>query len=492
MSLRQFTIGSASMASVSILRMLTQLFIIPALARFLTATDYGIVAIAMPFVLFGMMFADAGISGSLIRTSSRNVAEWSTSFWLTIMLGSGLSLALVGVGYLISLFLNEPPLFPIIAALSSIVFFQAIATVPGASLQQHNKFTIIAGVEITSMFLSLAGTYVAATHGWGAWSLVVQQIIQFATRFILTLIFSPFRPHAVFQISAIRDHLLFGRNMLGNSFVTFMRQSLTNTIIGKQLGTAPVGIFTMGALFSDLPNRVVSGPIQQVIYPRMAQMRDDPAAIRLLFLFLTRLIAILIFPAVGMLAVAHKPVFTLLLSEKWQQSGLIFMILAPAAAVQTVIAMKGTIAMALGRTDIMMRQSWELSILALVLLFCAVSFGIEAVAVAATLAAVLYAPRALLQITRLINLPVRDFIGVITVPAITTIAGITLYAIITAILPLTNWEAFAVAFFIGLTALMAAFFVQFWSIRQEMEIVKYSLEHGTPPPAPSPAQMAEA
>ena len=76
------------MSSVNLLRLLAQFLVVPALARFLSPTDYGMVGLAMPFTIFAMIIADAGVGLSLVRTP---VAKrvWSTCFWLSAILGFG-------------------------------------------------------------------------------------------------------------------------------------------------------------------------------------------------------------------------------------------------------------------------------------------------------------------------------------------------------------------------------------------------------------------
>ena len=429
MSLRQIAIGSAAMSSSTILRMLFQIFIIPVLARYLTPHDYGIVAIAMPFVMFAMMFSDAGISASLIRSTAHthNDTEWSTSFWLTAGLGAALAIAISICGYAAALFLNEPSLGPIIAALSLIIVFQSSSTVPGAKLQQTGQFTQVALIEITSMIISLTITVIAAMHGAGAWALVIQQITQFLPRVTLTMIASPFKPKMLFDMTSIKDHLHFGKHMLGMNIINYARITLVNTLTGKFQGTANVGMYAMANLFSELPNRVVSGPVQNVIYPRMAGLKDQADSIRTLYLFITRLLAIAIIPGLGVLAAAHTPVFTFVLSEKWAFAGFIFMILTPAAMIQTVTALRSTIAMAHGRTDILMRQSIEQVALNLIVFAATVHFGIEWVAAGISVVALGYIPRSLKQIFRLIDLKPIDYIGVLIVPVLMMIAAILCY-----------------------------------------------------------------
>jgi PST family polysaccharide transporter len=472
MSLRQITISSAAMSSVSVLRMLTQLIVVPVLSHYLLPADYGVVAIAMPFVVFSMMFSDAGISASLICTSSKDADEWSTSFWLTVLLGAGLAVIISLLGCFFAFFLSEPILAPVVAALSLTVLLQSIATVPGASLQQAHKFTYIAGIEIISMFASLAAAYFIAVQGGGVWALVAQQIVQFSTKLSLTLFFAPFRPHFLFKIHKIKDHLIFGRNLLGSNFINFLRQSLSNLVTGKILGTGAVGILAMAGLFSDIPNRIISGPIQVVLYPHFSNLKHDMPAVRALFLFLSRIIAVLLVPTIGMLAVAHAPVFKLLLSEKWGQAGYVFMLLSPSACLMTITALRFTVAMALGKTSILIRQSIVGSTISIFFLLTSVYFGVEWVAIASTITTFVYTPWSLMQIFPLMSLPVKDYLKVIFQPIIYTLFSIIAYSLLIHSADLNDWVKFGMAVFFGMLALGASILFQIGSLRRELPSVQ--------------------
>jgi Polysaccharide biosynthesis protein len=65
-SLRRFVINTSAMSSVNVLRLLAQFFAVPILSRLLSPADYGVVGMAMPFMLFAMMIADAGVGMSLV------------------------------------------------------------------------------------------------------------------------------------------------------------------------------------------------------------------------------------------------------------------------------------------------------------------------------------------------------------------------------------------------------------------------------------------
>ena len=122
---------------------------------------------------------------------------------------------------------------------------------------------------------------------------------------------------------------------------------------------------------------MIPGPLQDLLYARLAKMKDDQAAVGRAFFAVTRGLAIIVFPTVGMVAAAHQAVFDLLLSTRWESAGYLFMIVAPAFALQVVSAIGGTVRMVLGRTDIMLRTTVEVGVIRLITLLMAVCFGLD-------------------------------------------------------------------------------------------------------------------
>jgi polysaccharide transporter, PST family len=423
-SIRKALLDTAAMAFVNVFRLLAQFIAVPVLSRILSPSDYGVVAMAMPFVLFAMMIADSGIGMSLVRTPPSEWHMWSTCFWLSIMLGTGLAATMLALAPLFSHAFAEPRLGPIVMALALVVFVQSIGSIPGAALQQELKFKIMAGIEITAVVVSITVAVVVALHGGGAWALVLQQLSSYTVRVALTLWCSPFRPQRIFDPRSVSEHLTFGRDILSVNMIGFFTRSMDNLVIGKVLLAAAVGVYSMAFQFARLPMMLVSGPLQYVFYSRLSLVKDDQRAIRRTFLVLTRILATLIFPTMGMIAAAWHPVFTLLLSAKWGASGRIFMIVATATSLQAVTAICGTIRMVLGRTDYQLRITLEAGAIWLVTLLTTVGFGLDWLAFASSALAVLYTPRMLTMTLPLIDCRTGEYMRAFMVPALATLACI--------------------------------------------------------------------
>jgi PST family polysaccharide transporter len=428
MSLRKTLIHTATLSAVNVLRVLVQFFAIPILARFLAPADYGIVGIAMPFVLFAMMLADAGIGMSLVRTSANERVVWSTCFWLSVALGATLAGVMCAAAPLTAHVYHEPRLTAIVMTLALIVLAQSVSAIPGAMLQQAQKFRAMAIAEVTAMACGVGTAVAVALAGGGAWALVDQQLAFYSVRLTLTWMTSGFTPQMVFDWDSAKEHIQFGRDVLSVNVLSFATRSLDNLVIGKALSAAAVGVYSMAFQFARIPMMLVSGPLQYVLYGQLsAAHHKDKAVIRSNFVVITQVLAVMIFPPVGIVAVAHAPVFDMLLSQKWASAGHVFMLVAPACALQAVASLCGTMLLVLGRADIRLKTTVESGIIWVICLVAAVRFGIDTVAVIYDVLACLYLPRSLSFVLPLIECSVSSYCRAIGVPILITLIASGLY-----------------------------------------------------------------
>lgn len=463
------------MSSVSVLRLLSQFLVIPILSRLLSPTDYGLMAIAMPFVLFTMVFADAGVGRSIIRTPASQKDEWSTCFWLSVLLGLVLGIIMIVLGPIASAIFGEKDLSPIIMSLSLVIFAQSISTVPGAALQQHHRFKTIAAIELTSLFSGIAAAVGIALAGGGAWALAGQQIVLYLVRCALSFWYTPFKPIRVFELKIVRDHLIFGRDVIGVALVQLTIRSLDGLIIGKALGSAMLGFYSMAFQFARLPVMLVTGPLQYVMYAQLAQIRNNVAGIGHIFLLMSRIIASVVFPVVGMVAVAHQPIFTWLLSEKWAFSGEIYMIVAASCSLQAITGIGNIVMMALGRTDRQFRITAEFASLWLVSLFFMVSYGITISALTYSVVVILYAPRLLSLLLPLINCSFASYFRALRVAIATALSCAGVYLALNYEWEIAQWAQITIAAVLAFTGIVIGLLLQRRLLLSEIALCRQAL-----------------
>jgi PST family polysaccharide transporter len=135
-------------------------------------------------------------------------------------------------------------------------------------------------------------------------------------------------------------------------------------------------------------------------------------------------------PAVGLVALATEPTFTLLLSKKWGQAAPVFTLIAPAAALQPVTAIVGTFLMALGRTDIQIRLAAQFAALWIAGLMISVWYGIAAVATTYSILALLFSAWSLRICLPVVNCSLTAYARLFVWPMALTICAMLAYRVL--------------------------------------------------------------
>lgn len=445
MALKKLLTGTALISSVNVLRLVVQFVSLPLLARLLTPEDYGVVAMAMPIVLFVMLFADSGLGTSLVRETLDDLTPWHSCFWLTSALGAGFCLFLAALAPAVSFWMDEPTLAAVMASLATVIFLQSLTLIPGAALQQQGMFARIAIAEIVGIIASVGFAIWAAVNGLGVWALVGQQITLYAVRLVLNVVFSPYRPRFVFKWSSAKAHVVFGWTLFASNVVGFGSRSIENIVIGRFRGAADLGVYGMAFQFARLPWMIVTGPLQYVLYPLVAGAQSDPAKLRAQALLASKVLAILLLTPMALIGAASVPIFDILLSEKWREAAHVFAIIIPAAAIQPVTGIIGTFVLAIGRPDIQLKLTTQSTILWMACLFGSVWFGLTAIAVAFTVSTLVFSLWSLRVMLPLVGCSFRDYAKAVGAQIVIAMVAAAAYGGITQTWPMSDGDSLLLA-----------------------------------------------
>lgn len=470
MSIKKVLTGAGSISVANSIRIAVQFFAFPVMARLLSPTEYGLAAMAMPIILLVMTIADSGLAASLVRVDPKNSSEWHSCFWLSFGLGCGFALILSLASPLIAMLLEQPRLAEIIPALGTILPLQMLAVVPSAALQRQGRFGRIASVEIFSIFASVSLAVLSASYGAGVWALVLQQVIYFFLRTAGTFIISDYSPRFKFNISNIKSHMKFGRSILLTNMINFGSRTSESSIIGRSLGPEILGIYAMAFQFARMPSMLITGPLNYVLYPQISRIRHDPAGVKSMFILTTKVLALLFFPAIAVAAAANGPIFHLLLSDKWSRAGLIFMLVAPATAIQCVSNSINVFLMAMGRTDIQVRLATLTAGLWMAAMCASIWFGIEIVAISYSVCILVMFVWTLRQALPILNCTVELYLRCLHGPLLVATLDTLLYYFGSSQLPNLYLSQIGLAAAIVIGSLLASFVIQRVELKRQFHM----------------------
>lgn len=417
MALKRIAFGAATLSAARVFQLASSFIAVPFLARMLTPTDFGLVAMAMSVVLFFTYVGDAGLGRSLVRVDATDRDAWSSAFWAIVLMTAGLGLIVLLLAWPAAAFFNEPRLVPIMATLALAPVIMGWVDIPAASLLQKEKFHWLAAAEFSAALAGIVVALMVALEGGGAWALVWQHLTQRIVKGIVVHFASGFRPRFVLKIDKLAEHGRFAADTIGWSVMMFISRQADTLIVGKFLGAATLGLYNVAMRVMQLPVSIFGGSLNSAIYPRLVKFKDNTPALRELVLVATAAQAMFVFPPVAAVAAASDAFFTLLLSDRWTGAGEIFTLLAGAAAIQTVIGISHSVLQAVGRTGARLRMTVEFAILWAVAAIILAQFGVQAVALGLTVVTLLYLPRQLQLYLAPMDCSMMDFVRVLAGPA---------------------------------------------------------------------------
>lgn len=478
MALKRIAFGVATLSAARVVQLASSFVAIPFLARMLTPVDFGLAALALSMVMFFTMIGDAGLGRSLVRVDANDTEAWSSAFWASVLLMTALSGLFFLISWPAAAFFNEPRLVPIMMVLSLAPLLMGLAEIPAASLLQKEKFQWLAGAEFAAAIAGIVVALVIAFQGGGAWALVWQHLTQRIVKGVVVQLASRLYPRLVLNVGKLKEHMRFMLDTAAWSMTMFVNRQADTLVVGKFLGAATLGLYNVAVRIMQLPVSILGGSLHSAVYPRFVQLREDNKALRELVLFTTMAQAVFVFPPIAAVAAASHAFFTLLLSERWQASGEIFTLLAAAGAIQTIVAINGSLLQAIGRTGARLRLTVEYAILWTISALATAPFGIHAVALGCTVTTLLYLPRLLHLYLRPIECSPLDFLRVLAAPTLAAIALFVGHRLLMNTIEVGLWTEIAIVILETIVAYAALVLFQRREIMGQLRSVRALLSPG--------------
>ena len=318
------------------------------LARLLSPSDYGLIAMVASITAFAGLFRDLGLSWAAIQTKNLTRAQQSNLFWLNVSMGTMLTAIMAIASPLVAWFYGQPELLPVTLASSIGFLISSIGSQHSALLVRNMQLGRQAVAGISGALVSLGITICLAINDWAYWSLVWGGLAGMTTTTFLLVSLSPFRVGLPSRGTGMREMLNLGANVTAFDFVNYFHRNLDNLLIGKSCGTNALGLYNRAYSLLMFPINNIRGPINTVGFPALSRLQDRPQDFRHYYLQMVRLVALASMPFTAFLFVTAKPVIEIILGAQWTGAAPIFAILSTVGFVQPTITLWGIVVLSRG------------------------------------------------------------------------------------------------------------------------------------------------
>lgn len=287
------------------------------LARILSPSDYGTVAIITVFVNLANVIIDGGLNTALIQKKDTDSLDYSTIFFSSILLSIVLYALLYVTSPWIAEFYDIPELVDMIRILGVILVFEAVNSIQRAYV---SKMMLFRKLFYSSFFAFLVsgslGIYMAL-NDYGVWALISQQMTCVLVTIIIMWFTIKWRPILAFSFERFKKLFDYGWKIFGLNFITTLYLNIRSLIIGKFYSPADLAFFERGHTLSSMVVQNINTSLQTILFPVLSNSQNDKVRIKSLVRRSTGMACLLIFPAlIGLISIA-KPLVLLILTEKW-------------------------------------------------------------------------------------------------------------------------------------------------------------------------------
>lgn len=287
------------------------------LARLLSPSDYGAIALLNVFILISNVFIQQGFTSALIQRQDVKEADYSSVFIVSFIVAIICYIILFLLAPYIAIFYNLPILKDILRTLSLILFVGSYNSIQIAKISKGFRFKQLFYSSLIGIIISGTISIICAYCGLGIWTLVLQQLLN---QIIITIVLyfeTKWIPRLYFEFTRIRILFSFGSKLLLSSLLDVTYNNIYNLVIGKVYSSHLLGYYNRADQFPNVIVSNINGSIQSVIFPALSELQNNKIQMKFIVRKAMMMSAYIIFPLMmGLSAIAH-PLVILLLTDKW-------------------------------------------------------------------------------------------------------------------------------------------------------------------------------
>ncbi len=351
-----------------------QLILSIIIARLLLPSDYGLVAMVLIFMAISQSLVDSGFTNALIQKQNRTEIDFSTIFHFSNLASLSLYAVLYFCATPISKFYNTPELVPIMRLFGLNLIIQGLSIIQLAKLIIELRFKDRAKISLCAVLVSGICGIAMAYNNFGPYALIGQIIIMNTVMTIGLWIMKPWKPMMVFSTSSFKILFKFSSKIMIGGLLHSVYTNIYSLIVGKVYDSAALGIYTKANNLSKMPSQQIANIIDQVSYPVLCGLQNDPILLKVTFLKYLRLASFIVTPIMVLLCCLAKPTVIILLGAKWESMIIFLQVLSLSYILEPVQKLNWQLLNVYGRSDLSLKSEIIKKTVSIGLLFVAVQF----------------------------------------------------------------------------------------------------------------------
>lgn len=290
------------------------------LARLLTPTDYGTVAMISIFTAVSNVLVESGFGGALVQKKNSDDLDFNSVFYAQLALAAFFYILLFAFSRRIAGFYKVPELAMILRVSALSLFTHALSAVQLAELKKKMLFHLSFRISLIGVFVHMLVGVTLAYFGYGPWALVWSNAAARVSTAIARWRFIAWHPKLMFSFNSLKGLFSYGGKITASSLISQGYSKLYGLMVGKIYSRADLAYVNKGYHIPHLVMDIVNGSLGRVAFPALVQMQNDRARLRDGMRRMMQCSTFVVFPLMTIAAVTAPSSIILTYGDQWGES----------------------------------------------------------------------------------------------------------------------------------------------------------------------------
>lgn len=326
------------------------------LARILVPEDFGIVAMASIVVGFADIIFDLGVNIAVIQKNEPSQAFYDTAWTVKILQTLCVGLVLVAIAPATADYYSDARVTAVIQVMALSLFLGSFENVGIIIFQKQLDFVSDVKFVFVKRIVGFVCTIMLTLILESYWGMVLGALCGRTASVVVSFVVHPMRPR--FSLEHFSEIFSISQWVLVKNISQYLDRTLHIIIVGGIAKADVTGGYTLANEISGIPGNDLLAPINRVLFPAFARVRDDFSELSKLLISAQGVQVIVTLPACVGFALTANEFVPLALGEKWLFIIPFIQILALSNIIQAVNSSANYVLMVIGQIRILALASW--------------------------------------------------------------------------------------------------------------------------------------
>lgn len=321
------------------------------LARLLTPSDFGIVAIATSVLSVIMSLTEMSLEHALIQRQHLTREHVDTAWTMALIRSVAIVIFFALLSWPLAVAFSDNRLIPVFIVASIGGVFAGFYNPRIWLATKEMRFGPLLTVQLSQKAAGLTLSVVLAILFQNYWAIIIGNAVGAAFASGLSYRLEPYRPRL--SLAYAKEIWGFSSWMFFGQFFETLNWRFDQLFLGLVLPKSMLGIYSVSDTLAAMPSRETAAPLRQALFPGMSVINGDPARLRRSYLRAQSAIGLLTLPAGVGLALVAEPAVRVALGDSWMAAVPFVQLFALSYACSALNVGMQPMAMALGHTKIL-------------------------------------------------------------------------------------------------------------------------------------------